>query len=92
MLREVKVTQSPASREGIDEGEEVVWGWGAGQGHSMKEPHTRKECVEMQFEKGGSLAGVEEGGQRVAGHETRDLGEGQGTRAPGTQGSHSCVQ
>lgn len=58
----------------------------------MKEPHTRKECDEMQFKKGGSLAGVEEEGQRLAGHKTGDLGEGQGTRASGTQGSHSCEQ
>lgn len=58
----------------------------------MKEPHTRKECDEMQFKKGGSLPGVEEEGQRLAGHKTGDLGEGQGTRASGTQGSHSCEQ
>lgn len=32
MLREVKVTQSPAGREGIDPGEEVVWGGGQAKG------------------------------------------------------------
>lgn len=88
MLKEVKVTQSPAGTEGIDQGRRRLVG-GQAKGTGAQKPCSRRECGDMQVEKGSSFAGVEKEGQRVASHETRDLGGGQGTRASGTQSAHS---